>query len=83
MSNCEKKNKTMGEVISGAVCGALMMVCVIVYIILGVTINFWHPGWIILASGGITCGIISLIFNTVDDVKRIKKQENEEKKDKE
>lgn len=82
MSNNEKNVKTMAEVISGAICGVLMMVCVITYIVLGVTLNFWHPGWIILVAGGIFCGIISLVCNTIEDVKRIRKQEAQETQEK-
>lgn len=79
MSNCDNKEKSLAEVVSGAICGSLMMLCVIVYIILGVTINFWHPGWIIPACGGIACGVISLVVNTIYDIKAIKAKENNKK----
>lgn len=78
MSENKNQNKTMMQVVSGAVCAIVMMLCVIIYIALGVTKNFWHPGWIIVAGGGIACGIVSVVFNTIEDVKRIKKEEKKE-----
>lgn len=77
MSN-QNKPKTVAEVITGAICGSLMIVCILVYVILGITINFWHPGWLIMLAGGLTCGIVGIVTNTIADLKEIKKKENKE-----
>lgn len=74
----ENEKKTVAQVISGAVCGTIMILCVLVYVILGITLNFWHPGWIIMVAGGLTCGIVGIITNTIADLKQIKKEENKE-----
>lgn len=71
----ENENKTVAQVICGAICGSLMIVCILVYIILGVTLKFWHPGWIIIVAGGLTCGIVGIVTNTISDLKRIKNEE--------
>lgn len=43
------------------ICGIIMIVCVIVYLILGLTLNLWHPSWIIFVVGGCLCGILTPI----------------------
>ncbi len=76
----ENEKKTIAQVVSGAVCGTIMILCALVYVILGITLNFWHPGWIIMFAGGLTCGIVGIITNTIADLKQIKKEENKENK---
>lgn len=76
----ENEKKTVAQVVSSAVCGTIMILCVLVYVILGITLNFWHPGWIIMVAGGLTCGIVGIITNTIADLKQIKKEENKENK---
>lgn len=71
-----KEEKTKSQIIGEALCGILMLVCIIVYLILGLTLNFWHPGWLIPVSGAIACGIIEIISNTITDLKQIDKKEN-------
>lgn len=69
--------KTKGQIICDALCGIIMMLCVIVYLVLGVTINFWHPGWIIVVAGGLTCELIGIISNTLSNLKKLDKKEDE------
>lgn len=47
--------------ITGAICGILMLVCIIVYLPLGAFLSLWHPCWIILAGGAVCCGIIGAL----------------------
>lgn len=61
----ENNNSKRAKIISDTICGALMLVTILVYIILGVTISWWHPGWIIIVSAAVADGIISLITNMV------------------
>lgn len=72
-----KRNKSL--IIADAVCGIIMLVSVLVYLILGLTINFWHPGWMIIVGAVIVSGIISIIFNARANLKD-EKQEEEPKK---
>ena len=67
--------KTKAQIIGDACCGILMLVSIIVYFILGMTINFWHPGWLIPASAAMFCGVIGIITNTITTLKKVDKQE--------
>lgn len=42
----------------GAVCGTIMLLCIICYLLLGALASLWHPMWIIIVSGAVACGII-------------------------
>ncbi len=72
-----EKRKTLTNIISEALSGIIMIVCVLIYLILGFTINFWHPGWIIIVGGGLSVGILNIILNAVHDAKNLKKDEKE------
>ena len=75
-----QENKTVAQIITGAICGTVMIICALVYVILGITLpNFWHPGWLIMFAGGMTCGIVGIVTNTVSDLKQAKKREQENK----
>ncbi|MDE6302688.1 MAG: helix-turn-helix domain-containing protein [Clostridia bacterium] len=60
---------------TGGVCGIVMLVCVMLYLILGVTTDLWHPLWVIPACGGVSCGIIG----AVGDAFVIKNNKNKDK----
>jgi len=72
-----QKRKTLSNIISEALSGIIMIVCVLVYLILGFTINFWHPGWIIIVGGALSVGILNIILNAVNEAKNLKKEEKE------
>lgn len=73
-----EENKTVAQIITGAICGTVMIVCALVYVILGITLpNFWHPGWLIMFGGAMTCAIVGIVTNTVADLKQHKKQAQE------
>ncbi len=73
-----EKKKTLANVVSEALSGIIMIICVLVYLILGFTINFWHPGWLIIVGGALSVGIMNIIVNAVNDAKNLKK-DNEDK----
>lgn len=50
---------------TGAVCGVIMISCIIVYLLCGAFLNLWHPLWIILPAGAFTCGLIAIIVEIV------------------
>lgn len=52
---------------TGAICGIVMLVCIIAYLILGAFFSMWHPFWIIIVAGAFVCGIIgATVFNNKD-----------------
>lgn len=75
--NEDKEVKTKGQIICDALCGIIMLVSIIVYLILGKVLNFWHPGWIIVVSGAVLCGIISIISNTCVELQKLKDKDKE------
>ncbi len=80
MSN---QKETKAQIIGGAVCAALMLVSVAIYLILGITLNLWHPGWLLPACSGIACGIVATVSNTISKLNNLKKEtENSEKEGK-
>lgn len=50
----------------GAVCGILMLSCIIAYLLLGALANLWHPLWIILIGGAFVCAIIAMIAGIIN-----------------
>lgn len=43
------------EKIGAVISSGAMLLCALIYICLGVTLNLWHPGWIIFFAGVIAC----------------------------
>ncbi len=77
--NEAKKSKI--QIIGGAVCGALMIVSVAIYLILGITIGFWHPGWLIPACSALACGVVGIVTDTMTKLDNLKKQKEKSEKE--
>ena len=76
-----KEQKTKGQIICDAICGILMILAIVSYLIVGFITNIWHPTWLILLCSALVCAIIGLISNTTKDLKALEKnQQNDEKK---
>ena len=52
----EIKNKV------GKICGIIMLITTIIFLIWGFTLNMWEINWMVYPIGGILCGIISITF---------------------
>jgi len=72
--------KPKSQMISDAVCGVLMLVSILVYLLIGVIANIWHPTWIIVVSAGLICGIISICVGTFNNVSKSKELDNDTNK---
>ena len=72
--------RTKAQIISDALCGILMLVSVLVFILVGILGNVWHPTWIVMPCTGIVCGIISIAVNTYANLTR--KEESSKKETK-
>ena len=55
------KNKVDDKI--GAICGSIMLLAVISFLISGLVYQQWHINWIAFPIGGILCGIVSIIMN--------------------
>ncbi len=47
---------------SEAVCGIIMILATVAFLLLGFIWDLWHPGWVAFPVGGMLCGCVSLIF---------------------
>ncbi len=66
------------KVITDAISGCLVLLSVLIYIILGLAIQWWHPGWIIIIATVVLVSIMSIIANAYVDTH--KEQKEKEKK---
>lgn len=71
------ENKTKAQIIGGAISGLLMLVCIVVYLIIGAVTNIWHPTWIIIVAAAIITGIIGIITNTMSDLKKVNNEQTD------
>lgn len=72
--------KDKSKVIADAICGVLMLASIFVYIVLGLTIGWWHPGWVIIVGAAIVSGIISIVVNAKVDLNQKEMPKEEPKK---
>lgn len=54
----QKKLKRGENPYTGAVCGIIMLTCVIAYLTASVFTGLWHPLWVIVVGGGLTCAVV-------------------------
>lgn len=65
----EKYNKENSEEykkensLVGKICGVIMLVATILFLVSGLVYNMWKINWIVYPIGGIMCGIVGTIFN--------------------
>ena len=81
MANYNNENKTKEQIICEAVCGILMLLSVIVYILIGFLANLWHPGWLVIVCSALVCGIINCISNLVINLKQKANKEGNDTED--
>ena len=74
--------RTKAQIISDAVCGVLMLVSLLVFILVGIFAHIWHPTWIVIPCSGLVCGIISIIVNTYTNLHKKEIADTEDKKEK-
>ena len=74
--------RTKAQIISDAVCGVLMLVSLLEFILVGIFANVWHPTWIVIPCSGLVCGIISIIVNTYTNLHKKEIADTEDKKEK-
>lgn len=70
------KEKTKSQIILDRLCGILMLLSIIAYLIVGFTTKIWHPTWLIIVCTALVCGIIGVISNTITNLKNIDNKNN-------
>ena len=62
--------KTLLEVICGAVCAAIMGLGTLSYLLLGLLAGLWSSTWVIFPVCGLGCGIVGIVFDMCNRKKR-------------
>ena len=75
MCNKQKREKQFARgknPVTGAICGIVMLSCIIAYLLLGAMSNLWHPMWMIVVCGAVASGIIGATGEAIAAKKRNK-----------
>lgn len=48
------------DTLGGKICGALMLLATILYLLLGFLWKLWHPGWIVFPVAALLCAIVGI-----------------------
>ena len=65
----EDKKKSKASIILDAACGFIMVVCTLVYLLIGFIANIWHPTWVIVVIGAFVCALIGIVKDAVLKIK--------------
>ncbi len=63
------ENKSKASIILDAICGILMLISILTYVIIGLVAQVWHPTWIIIVAAGFACGVMGIINDAVTKIK--------------
>ena len=58
--NTEEYKKVENKI--GRICGVIMLITTIIFLVWGFTLNMWYINWVVYPVGGILCGIVGTIF---------------------
>lgn len=50
---------------TGAICGLVILSCIIAYLLCGAIANLWHPHWIIVVAGAVICGLVGALSELI------------------
>lgn len=71
-------NKNKIKIISDAICGVLMLLAILAFVLIGVFSGVWHPTWIILVIASVADGVISIIVGACVKVNKKSTSNKEE-----
>jgi hypothetical protein len=64
------------DIIKNLICVIVMILSVGAYLAVGVILNLWHPYWYIVVAGGLICGMVSIILDTMSNLATLKDENN-------
>lgn len=64
--------ETFSGKLCGAICSAVMMCGIAVYLFLGGFADLWHPYWVLIPVCAFLCGVIGIVFGFFNKEKRKK-----------
>lgn len=70
----DEEDKTLLDIICGAVCAFLSLSGIVAYLCIGAFTGLWTPYWVITAIGALSCGIVGIVFDFFNKEKREKKR---------
>lgn len=62
--------KPKGRIISDAICGILMLLSILSFVLIGLFMHIWHPTWVIIVCSSIVCGVVTICVNSYYDIHR-------------
>jgi transcriptional regulator with XRE-family HTH domain len=54
--------------LNGSVCSVIMILCTLIFLLLGFLGNHWHPGWIVFVIGAFACAISSVSADLINSI---------------
>ncbi len=57
-----EKERNPRHELGGKLCGTVMLLATIAFLLMGFLGNLWHPAWVVFPIGGCLCGVISIFF---------------------
>ncbi|MGN0788144.1 MAG: hypothetical protein ACI4L6_03720 [Candidatus Onthoplasma sp.] len=53
------------KIITDCICGCIILLSVLAYLLVGFLAKVWHPTWLIIVGGVIICGVVGIIVDTI------------------
>ncbi len=57
-----EKERNPRHELGDKLCGTVMLLATIAFLLMGFLGNLWHPAWVVFPIGGCLCGVISIFF---------------------
>ena len=59
------QNKAWAKKMEELLCSLIMLGATALFFILGVGANAWHPAWVLFPLGGVLCGVVGAVCETI------------------
>ncbi|MBO5037057.1 MAG: helix-turn-helix transcriptional regulator [Clostridia bacterium] len=54
--------------LNGPICSIIMILCILIFLLLGILKGLWHPGWIVFVIGIAACAISSVSGEIINSI---------------
>lgn len=69
--------KSKLKIINDAICGIASLLSILVYLLIGVFANVWHPTWMIMVITEFVCAILTIVINACLKIRKLKSEKEE------
>lgn len=66
------------KIITDCICGCIILLSVLTYLLVGFFAKIWHPTWLIIVGGVIVCCVVGIIVETIYRLKNPSAGQDEE-----